>query len=78
MVLKEALMLTGLGVALGLGGALASVRLIRSLLEEAVATTDWLSFVSTPLLLVATALLACSLPARRAATVDPAATLREE
>ncbi len=78
MVLKEALALTGLGVALGLGGAVLGARLIRSLLADAVATTDWPSFVATPLLLIATALLACALPARRAATVDPAATLREE
>ncbi len=78
MVLTEALVLAGLGAVLGLGGALAGVRLIHSLLADAIATTDWLSFVSTPLLLIVTALLACSLPARRAATVDPAATLREE
>ena len=77
MVLSEALVLTGLGVALGLAGALASGRLIRGLLADAVAT-DWPSLVATPLLLIATGLLACALPAHRAATIDPAATLREE
>ena len=77
-VLSEAMLLCGLGVVLGLAGALASTQLIRSLLADAVAPNNWLSLVSTPLLLIATALIACALPARRAATVDPAATLREE
>ena len=78
MVLAEGLALTGLGVALGLVGAWATARLIRSQVESVVATSDVLSLVSTPLVLIVTALLACSLPARRAGSIDPAATLREE
>jgi putative ABC transport system permease protein len=68
--------LAGIGLSLGLLGALVASRLARSLLF-AVSPTDPLVFGGTALILGATALLASYLPARRAARVDPMETLRE-
>jgi putative ABC transport system permease protein len=66
-----------IGLALGLGGALALTRVMKSLLFG-VSTTDPLTFVVIALLLMAIALLACLLPARRAMRVDPMVALRYE
>jgi len=57
--------------------AFGSARLLSSLLYE-VSPTDPLIFVATPLLLSGAALLACYLPALRAARVQPVAALRHE
>jgi putative ABC transport system permease protein len=65
------------GVALGLAGAMALTRLISQLLFG-VSALDAATFVSTSLLLAAVALLACYLPARRAARVDPMVALHYE
>ena len=77
LVLKQGLMLTSLGLGLGLLAALMMTRLIRSLLYG-VGTTDPLTFVAVVLLLAAVALLACWIPARRATKVDPMVALRCE
>ncbi len=63
------------GVSVSLVGSLALTRLLRNLLYD-VSVTDPLTFVSVALLLLGVALLACYLPARRAARVDPIITLR--
>jgi putative ABC transport system permease protein len=76
-VLLQGLTLTAIGLALGLGGALAATRIIRSRLYE-VTPTDPLTFVCVALLLTGVALLACYLPARRAACIDPLVALRYE
>jgi predicted permease len=76
-VLRQGLTLTVIGLTLGLGGALAATRIIRSRLYE-VSPTDPLTFVCVALLLAGVALLACYLPARRAARIDPMAALRYE
>jgi predicted permease len=77
LVLKQGLTLTGVGLVLGTGLALAAGRLLQSWLLGASAA-DPLTFVGIPLLLVAVALLACLVPARRATRVDPMVALRYE
>src|SRR5262249_36242517 len=77
MVLTEGLQLLGFGLLLGLVAAFFSMRIIQSLLFSTSAT-DALSFFATSLTLIAVALLACYIPARRAATVNPMVALRYE
>lgn len=77
LVVRQGLLLAGLGVALGLAGALAVTRLMQSLLYR-VTTTDPITFLTVPVLLAAAAMLACFLPACRAARVDPVIALRAD
>jgi ABC-type antimicrobial peptide transport system permease subunit len=77
LVIKQGLLLTGIGIALGLLAAVMLTRLLRSLLYE-VGTTDPLTFGFVALLLAAVALLACYIPAQRATKVDPLVALRHE
>jgi predicted permease len=77
LVLGQGLLLTGSGVALGLMGALALTRLMKGLLFN-VTASDPLTFAAVTLLLMVVALLACWIPARRAARVDPLVALRCE
>jgi predicted permease len=77
LVMKEAVFLVGLGLAIGLIGALALTRVLRSLLFE-VTPTDPLTLLSVSSAAVAAAALATYLPARRAVKVDPMLGLRCE
>ena len=77
LVLKEALRLTLVGVALGLIGSFAATRVLTSLLFE-VKPTDPATFICLSLLLTLVALLAGYIPARRATKVDPLVALRYE
>jgi putative ABC transport system permease protein len=77
LVLGHGVLLVGLGLALGAGGALALTRLLRSLLFG-VTPTDPATFAAMAALLGGVALLACLVPARRATRVDPAIALRYE
>ncbi|HSR69618.1 MAG TPA: FtsX-like permease family protein, partial [Acidobacteriota bacterium] len=77
MVLRQGLATTLSGLAAGLLLALGLARLISSLLFQ-ISPFDPLTYLTVPLLLAAVALLACYLPARRAARVDPAHALRSE
>ena len=77
LVLKEALRLTALGVGLGLAGAWATTRVLRSLLFE-VKSTDPATFICLSLLLALIALVASYIPAGRATKVDPLEALRYE
>jgi putative ABC transport system permease protein len=77
LMLIQGARLIGAGVALGLAGAFAATRLIRSFLYQ-VSSADPMAFVSAALLGAAVALLACYIPARRATQVDPMIALRYE
>ncbi len=77
MILQEAAGLTAVGVALGLGGALAAASLMRKLLFG-VQTWDIWTLAGVAILICASALIASFLPARRAALVNPTEALRAE
>jgi putative ABC transport system permease protein len=77
MVLNQGLRTIFIGVAIGIAGSLALTRTVQSLLFG-VTPTDPLTFGGVTLLLVAAALLACFIPARRATKVDPMVALRYE
>jgi putative ABC transport system permease protein len=77
LVLRDGLTLTATGVVAGALAALWSTRLLRGLLHE-VSPTDPIALLSGMLVLAAVALVACYLPARRAARVDPVIAMRAE
>jgi putative ABC transport system permease protein len=77
LVLRNGMALALIGIVVGLAGAFALTRLMSSLLF-AVKPTDVMTFAAVSLSLLATALIACYLPARRATKVDPLVALRYE
>jgi hypothetical protein len=77
MFVRSALLLTGVGVAIGLGTAAALMQLMKSLLFG-ISPLDPFTYMTVPLVLVASAALASYLPARRAAAVNPVEALRAE
>ena len=76
LVLGQGMILTAIGLVIGVAGAAILTRTLSGLIYG-VGALDPLTFVAVPALLAAVALLACFLPARRAASVDPIATLRQ-
>lgn len=77
LVVAQGLKLTALGAGLGIAGALALTRFLSSLLYG-VKPNDPLTFVAVSIVLSGIALIACYIPARRAAQVDPMTALRYE
>jgi len=77
LIVREGMMLAGLGLALGFGGAFLVGRAMRGMWYQ-VGTIDPPAFGVVALLLLASALVACYVPARRAMRVDPMRALRQE
>ncbi|MFN0087645.1 MAG: FtsX-like permease family protein [Blastocatellia bacterium] len=77
MVIRQGMRLALMGGLIGLAGALALTRLMTSLLFE-ISATDPATFAGVATLMVGVVWLACWIPARRAARVDPLAALRHE
>ncbi len=77
LVLGQGLLLTGIGVGVGLVGAVLLTRVISSLLFG-VTPTDPITYATITVILAAVALLACYVPAERATRVDPLVALRAE
>jgi putative ABC transport system permease protein len=77
LVVRDGLKLVLIGIVVGLAGALLLTRLMTTLLFG-VTATDAVTYVTVSLGLIIVALLACSIPARRATKVDPLVALRFE
>ncbi len=77
LVLRRAMLLAVIGVAIGIGGAVAVTRYLTTLLFG-VQPIDVITFTVVALALVVVALIACLVPARRAAKIDPLIALRYE
>jgi ABC-type antimicrobial peptide transport system permease subunit len=77
LVLMEGLSMIGSGAAIGLGGAFIMARVLSGHLHG-VSATDPFIFLGVSSLLAAVALVACLIPARRAARLDPLVALRYE
>jgi len=77
LVVRQGMTMTLMGLALGLAGAFAMSRVLIGMLYG-VSPTDPLTFTGVSIVLLAVALLACLIPARRATRVDPIVALRSE
>ena len=77
MILNESFVLVGIGLVVGLAAAYGATRLIKSMLFG-LAPTDPIAYAGGAAVLLVVAFIACLLPARRAAKVDPMAALRTE
>jgi len=77
LIIRQGLVAVGIGVAIGLGLVLAGSRVLRSLLVG-VSATDPLTFVAAAVALTAVALVATTIPARRASALNPLIALRRE
>jgi putative ABC transport system permease protein len=77
LVIRQGLMLTGLGIAVGLASAAAASQLIGAMLFG-ISRLDPVTYLGVTLLLLVVSVFACWVPAGRAARVDPAITLRSQ
>ena len=77
LVLKQGIILTLIGVVIGLAGAIALSKVLGSVLYG-VSATDPVTLISVAVIMVAVALMACFFPARKATKVDPLTAMRYE
>jgi putative ABC transport system permease protein len=77
LVVRHGLTLTGIGLAIGVGASFLAGRFLKTALYG-VNTTDPATLAAVGAVLTVVALVACFIPARRAARVDPIAVLRVE
>ena len=77
MFVRRALLLSGIGAAIGLAAAFGLMQLMKSLLFG-ISPRDPVTYIVVPVALIMVAALASYLPARRAAAIDPANTLRAD
>jgi len=77
MVIRQGMIPTGIGILLGIAGAVAGASVLRSILVGA-DSIDFLAFLGAALVLAIVSLIACAIPALRATQIDPAITLRAE
>ena len=77
LVIRETLKTVAVGIAVGIGAAVAGVRVLRGLVYG-VSAADPLTFVAVPIVVTAVAVLAAAIPARRASRVDAVTVLRAE
>jgi predicted permease len=77
LVIREGATVAGIGLVLGLGGALLLTRVMNSLLYD-IDPLDPVSFAAAPALLTLVALAACAVPARRVVRTSPIDALRQE
>jgi len=77
MILREGMLLTVTGIAIGIPAALALTRILRSMLFD-IEPTDPTTYVGMSTFLAFAALGACYIPARRAVNADPVVALRRE
>jgi putative ABC transport system permease protein len=77
MAVGEGMQLVAIGLAVGLVGAVALTRFVRTMLFD-LSPSDPITFGAISFMLAAVAFVACFIPARRATRVDPLVALREE
>jgi len=77
IVIRRGLILGGVGLTIGLGGALALARVLEAVVRG-VKGGDAASFAASCAILLSVTLAACALPAWRASRIDPASTLRRD
>jgi predicted permease len=77
LIMRNAFWLSVVGISLGIAGSLAVTRFLRTLLFG-ISPTDKVTFIAVAAILLVVALLACLIPARRAAKVDPLVALKYE
>jgi ABC-type antimicrobial peptide transport system permease subunit len=77
MVIRQGMTFTGVGIAIGLAGAVVASQAIAAMLFR-VLRLDPMTYVIVIVLLAGVSVMACVVPARRASRIDPMSSLRQE